>query len=259
MDNKRSLLQLLGKHGIELKGVAEEQTSTRNNTSNEARTVAATVPVASSAEVTTESAPNTSSPATYKPIDSKEAARNMLRNFRNDSKQTEMLDGMGYGDIAAMIQYLGPLGRRQLRNILKNRAAEPGIEINDLSNMTGEINALKDFMSHYEEKTPKEIAEFEEKMQGLKYAALLQDADRGFIKRNFNRIFSRKDESVNHARQILTEYGDTRAKRTQQRFDFLNKLREGVGKQKIQQTPENARGNRDGRNSLEQRNVPEGR
>ena len=193
------------------------------------------------------------------PINSREAARNILKNFRNNSKQTELLDGMGYGDIAAMIQHLGPLGRRELRNMLQNRAEEPGIVINDLENMVDEVNDLKDFMSHYDEKTPKEIAEFEEKMQGLKYAALLQDANRGFIKRNINRIFNRQDERVNYARAILTEYSDTKVKRKQQRFGLLNRLREGVGKPEIKQNPEIVRGNRDSRNPLEQRNVPEGR
>lgn len=254
MDNKRSLLELFGKHRVELKSSEEEHTGPRDDADTTER---AENP--GNVEIPVADRIDSDKPISYQPMNSREAARNMLKNFRNNSKQTQMLDGMGYGDIAAMIQHLGPLGRRELRNILKNRAEEPGIDINDLEHVKEEINGLKDFMLHYDEKTPKEIEEFENRMQGLKYAALLQDANRGFIKRTFNRFFNRKDERVNYARQILTEYGDTKVKRTNQRFEFLNKLREGVGKPISQQTLENARGNRDSRNQLEQRNVPEGR
>lgn len=256
MTNKKSLLELLGKNGIKVQNQNERSDQNGGNDTRDTNGGGSgpTVREAQEAGIIGEE----TTPVEYKKIDSREAARNMLRNFRGSSKQMEMLDGMGYGDIAAMIKHLGPIGRRELRNSLKNRADELGITPDNLDDMVKKINEVRDFMRDYDQKTPLERKEFEENMQKLKYAALLQDANRGFIRRGLSRVFSRSDERVGQAREVLTEYGDKRVKRNNQRFGFLNSLRKGVGKPEIEATkPENYRGNRDSRNALEQRDVPD--
>lgn len=193
---------------------------------------------------------------------SREDANNILRNLRNSSNQRAMLDDMGYGDIAAMIQYLGPINRLKLRTILKNRADEEGIDIENLKK--GELGDLMDasadieeFMENYGEKTPKEISTFErEVLQKMKYSCLLYDANRGAIRRSFREAFSRNDEVINHLKESMTTYYDGKSKRKQSRFNLMNELRKNVGKSSLKDTPTPVRGSRNSRNPIEKRGVP---
>ncbi len=197
-------------------------------------------------------------PAISTQCNSRKDAVNILRNLRNSGNQIEMLDGMGYGDIASIIEHLGPINRGKLRIILRNRASELGVDPEkidvDLENMSQEIN---DFNRDFGEKTPKEIEAFEsDVLQKIKYSCLLYDARRGDIMRRIKTAFSRDDERINNLKEKMISYYDGKTKRRQDRFGLLNNLRKNVGKTAINQPPVVARGSRDSRSRLDQRNVP---
>ena len=261
MTNKKYLLDLLKKNKIKVQNPEQEYSSENSNNTRDGGNgiLRPTVQEAQEEGIIGEN----TTPIEYQHINSREAARNMLKNFRGSSKQVEMLDGMGYGDIAAMIKHLGPIGRKELRNSLRNRAEELGIDPDDpdaLKDIITKIDNISNAMKDYNQMTSFERENFEFDIKQLKYAALLQDASRGFIRRGISNIFSRSDERIKQLRDLFTDYADARSKGNNKRFNVLNSLRVAVGKSEVEANkPKNYRGSRDSRNSLEQRNVPDGR
>lgn len=187
----------------------------------------------------------------------KEIAKDVLRNFRGSSEQIKKLDGMGYGDIAAIIPELSWTDRARLRNALKNRLDELGVDSVDESSHESILDVRK-FMSEYGSKTPKEKKEFDDKMQALKYEALLHDARRGNIRRRLASVLSREDERIEQIKAIAIEYGDRKTKIEKQQYNLKSKLRASVG---IPLTgadaPQVSRGNKDSRDNVTQREIPD--
>lgn len=174
------------------------------------------------------------------------SAKQKLKALRNAPNKKEILDDMGYGDIAEMIQELGPLSRRKLRIILNNRAEEYGInpeklEKEDLTEILESADRIEDFMEQLGNRTPQDIRAFEHAYQKTKYGCLLYDAKRGFIRRMLKEHFSRTDEGINHTKSLLTSWHDSKSKRKTAGDNFRNSIRVKLGKPKLNEIHEPAR------------------
>lgn len=181
-----------------------------------------------------------------KKITNNMSAKQKLKILRNAPNKKEMLDDMGYGDVAEMIEELGPLSRRKLRIILNNRAKEYGIDPEnlgekELEEILSSANEIEDFMENFGNKTPQEITDFEDNYQKTKYGCLLYDANRGFIRRMLKEHFSRTDEGINHTKSLLTSWHDSKSKRKTAGDNFRNSIRVKLGKPKLNEIHEPAR------------------
>ena len=166
-------------------------------------------------------------------IDNRRTAKQMLENFRDSSKQKELIDGMGYGDIIQMSKHLGFFQRIELKHMLLNRAEELDITPDTLDDLLTKIPDMEEKMKNYDKMTRKERAEFDEDMRTIKYATLIREAKRGSLRRNLAKIFSRKDDRINTTSNLLRTYSDRKADISDKRFGFLNGLRTTLGKSEI--------------------------
>lgn len=83
-------------------------------------------------------------------LSDREIANNMAREFRNartTAEQRKVIDGYGYSDIASMMEYLGPIQKRKLRNVLREELNSKDIpaDLNMLNGIPGiDTSALYD-------------------------------------------------------------------------------------------------------------------
>lgn len=257
-ENKEVLFQILKENGIVLE--EEQVTPTQTRTAVRARSTQGQA-ISQSSQTPVETVTQTEMDKKQIKCQSKQDAKNILANLMNNpTDSAEILDSMGYGDIAAMIQHLGVFDRMKLKNIIKNRATESGLTLDNINpeniNFADEIKKVREFMKDYAKKTPKEIETFEEEMQKTKYACLLYSAKMGSFQRKFNEVFDSQHEQIKSLEGMLTSYHDKRVARDQQRFDLRNELRVVLGKKQITGAPKAQRGNTNKDSALNQRHVP---
>ena len=219
-ENQKKLEQLSNENNFELEG------------SNEAdRMQARAEGRSNNGSATTNYYANSNNTEMIQAGDLRKAAHEALRNGGMVAANfvTQAIDGEGYGDFHSMIPHLGIFDRRRLRNILNNRIEEQEIDIENLDDNLDYIEEIDDMLANYKDKTPKEIQEFEKRIEGLKYALLLNDAKRGPIRRAIGSVFSRKAERNNSIMEKLTEYGDWRSKRAEMEQQSYNRLARVMG------------------------------
>lgn len=168
----------------------------------------------------------------------RDKAKYMLKMLQDAkySKQAiyDLLDREGFGDVMEMSKYLGPVGRKELRTIIQNRADDLAIDLNNMDlngNAFLTAQEITDFMQDINNKTAKEIREFEARIQIQKYDFLLDSTKKGPLRRFLARVTGNKEfEAIESAGKNLTRYFDNKKEKETKKRIFGDMLRVKVGK-----------------------------
>ena len=174
-------------------------------------------------------------------MSSRDKAIHMLKMLQDAkyNKQAiyDLLDREGFGDVMEMSKYLGPVGRKELRTIIQNRADDLAIDLNNMDlngNAFLTAQEITDFMQNINNKTAKEIREFEARIQSQKYDFLLDSTKKGPLRRFLARVTGNKEfEAIESAGKNLTKYFDDRRQKESKKRSFGDMLRVKVGKTPI--------------------------
>lgn len=180
----------------------------------------------------------------------KAIARSMLQDFfdRSPEEQRTILAQCGSKDILNATRYLGVMQRRKLARVLEERIGEMGSKTLDFgmqdaygnprvltSNalLQGNLSKadldqiakyIRDFNNNFRSKTPEEIAEFEDKIQYVRYATYMLET-RWF--RTFARPFDmfNKNFKIGELAKTLARYATIKNERERNQVARLNKWR----------------------------------
>lgn len=185
----------------------------------------------------------------------KDIAKAMMTDFRNLAPEEimEMIEHTGYGDLLNMSRELGPINRRNLEKVMKNRLQdlEKGLEakikdsngnditisldledLEDLSDLDdSKFEKVQKIMNYYTDNyqamAVHERQEAERVMNYLKIANLLTESQRGKISRfvgRFTQKGTRINEIGNSLRRFATERGKREAKKWERNQDIRTRL-----------------------------------
>lgn len=173
-------------------------------------------------------------------------AQKMLLDLKNMSEddRTRLINQYGYEDLLEMSKNLGTLGRMQLRNVLNRSINRADLEIGGQTITNGQIGdaqlsaivkEINKFNADIENKTPKEIIEFQTKIEQLNIIALYQSASINKVKRFFGN-FTNKGALINDLNQALKKFSNVRYERETAALNATNSLREKIHISKVNDT-----------------------
>lgn len=165
-------------------------------------------------------------------------AKKMLLDLQNMSAddREKLINQYGYEDLLEMSKNLGPFGRNQLRKVLDRSIDRGNLKIGGQTITGGQIQdaqlqeivrEVNEFNANIEHKSPKEILEFQDKIEKLNIIALYESATTKKLTRFF-RNFTNKGSLINDLNQALKKFSNVRYERETAALNATNKLRETI-------------------------------